>query len=219
MSRKSRKAKREERKEKKEPRKTKRKENRKKLRKGIANIEATAVLFPFKPLMKRALTKKGHKPPKKMIDLVTMFYEVIILKKEHLEIDLSQYEISNLTDEEANGDTSIDINDTQAGNKGKGVAAAAKIAGAAAASNPISSVITGIVSAVLDYIKGLKKKHDSGATLTAAETEILNDANAASTAATDYAKSEVNESIGGMITEYWWVILVAVAALLFLRKK
>jgi len=74
-----------------------------------------------------------------------------------------------------------------------------------------AAAIGGIISGILSFIKGLKRKKDEGATLTQAEEKILTNAEKVDAAAEEMEKDYTEESIGELLMKYWWVLLIPFA--------
>lgn len=73
-----------------------------------------------------------------------------------------------------------------------------------------------IISAVIAFFKNLKAKQESGEPLSEAEQKALDAAEEVVEGAKGAAKSEVKFAIGDFLTQYWWLLLIAVY-LIFLR--
>ena len=68
-----------------------------------------------------------------------------------------------------------------------------------------AEIIGGIVSGVIAFFKGLKKKKDEGGTLTDQETKLLSGAEKIGNSADAVTQDFAEESIGEMIMQYWWI--------------
>lgn len=178
------------------------KTEKKTLRKSKRKDAGFSVLTPFKPFMLKALKKKGYTPANTDIKTVSIrFYEIFVQRKQNFEI-----EVGNVMDMEQETD-------------GAGTKVAKGVSSVAAATVPGGAIISGIITAILDYIKNLKAKKAAGGTLSAEESIILDGAESVSNSVETYAADEAKFALGDMITEYWYVLAGAILLLIFLKRK
>lgn len=147
-------------------------------------------LIPLKPVMKKALEKKGKKAPQKMLDLVNAFYNEIVKQSNY-----DYYE-------------NIDLLDIPEGTDYAAVA------------------ISTVVSAVLGFIKSLKKKKAEGGALTPLEDTILKGTEQTEEKIREEAKSEAAQTVGEKIlfdkkTQMYIIIgIVAIVGIaLYIQRK
>ena len=81
-------------------------------------------------------------------------------------------------------------------------------------------IAVGIVQEIIDWIKGVKKKKDSGQKLSPAEEAVLNDANTVATQTKGFIKGQTENKVGSFVTDNWVLIAaVVLLLLLFVFKK
>lgn len=143
-----------------------------------------ALLVPFKPVMLKALKKKGFDlKGKKISEIATRFKEIVINKKNNFETDVSMFE----TDAEEQ--------------------------------HIIAEAASGIIKGILEFIKGLFKKKEQGAELSETEREIVEGAEKVSATIDEGKKEVVSDSVGEIVTKYWWLILIALVAIFLIMRK
>jgi hypothetical protein len=82
-------------------------------------------------------------------------------------------------------------------------------------------LVTTIVTAIIDFIKNLKKKKEDGIALTNEEQIILNEAEKVAATVTDYAKDEAKFQVGDFLSKNWVFIVAGLVLVGYfvMRKK
>ena len=160
----------------------KRQKRRKKIKKGLKRVGQAAVfapLIPLKPVMLKALEKKGKRPAKKtpIGEVAKLFYnEIVTHYDDNFEPIEMDFELDNI--------------------------------------DPVT--ISSLVSAIVTFIKGLKKKKKAGEPLTKTEDTIVTGTEAVEAHIQSEMDKERAEDLGGKILFDRKFQLIAAGAILIL---
>lgn len=181
-------------------------------RKGIdmgKQLAGYSVLLPYTLVMRSALDKRGIKYDNRIDDITGKFYTNVVAPRKrysfHADYHLAETPVVDM------------------GASMGGAAIAAEVDVPPEVGNMAGKSIVTVVKAVLEFIKNLKAKKDSGAKLSPEEKMILENTEKVSAqfgaVVGEIKKSEKEQKIGAFFSDNWILILIAAVVVLFLLFK